>query len=246
MARAVTADLLKKAPLFGALPAPALGEVAADAALLLRRAGARIFEEGSPSDSCYVLTAGRAKIVIAGADGTEITIGFALPFALVGEIGVIDRLPRSAGFVAVDDCRLVRIPARRFLRLIADQAFNQQLTLHIAATLRRATEQLRAIYTFDARERVAWSVAQVAALKGEDRGHEIVITPKPSHRELAEMTGSSRETVSRALLRLREQRWLRWDATSVYMDRRAFRRYFGPSEAADLQAADMRATMRAV
>ena len=247
MIRNITADLLRNAPLFAGLPAAVLGDVAADAALLSRRSGARIFEEGSAADSCYLLAAGRAKIVISGADGTEIAIGFVQPYTLVGEIALIDAMPRSAAFIAVDDCRLVRIPAHRFLGLRKQEEFNNQLLIHVAATLRRATEQLRAIYTFSALERVAWCVAQVAAIKGSVAGSELAIAPKPSHRELAEMSGASRETVSRALVRLRTRRWLRWDAKNIYLDIRVFRRYFAnnPGDAQSIAGAP-RATTAAV
>ncbi len=229
MIRDVTVDLLRQAPLFARLPTATLGEVAANATMVSRRPGARIFEEGSLADSCYLLAAGRAKIVIAGADGTEVTIGFVQPYTLVGEIALIDAMPRTAAFIAVDDCRLVRIPANRFLQLRKHEEFNELLLVHVAATVRRATEQLRAIYTFDALERVAWCVAQIAAIKGRTVGREIAISPKPSHRELGEMSGSSRETVSRVLLRLRKNKWLRWDAANIYLDTRVFRRYFSSS-----------------
>jgi len=235
MVRSVTVDLLRNAPLLAVLPPAALNELAATAVFVSRRSGARIFEDGSTADSCYVLTSGRAKIVITGTDGADIVIGFVQPYTLVGEIALIDAMPRSAGFVAVDDCHLVRIPGPHFLRLRRFDTFNEQLMIHLAATVRRATEQLRAIYTFDALERVAWCVAQSAATRGSVAGREMVLTPKPSHRELAEMTGSSRETVSRALQRLRQRRWLRWDDDSIYMDTKVFRRYFRTPEHSSLE-----------
>lgn len=247
MARSVTVDLLRHAPLLAVLPPAVLNELAATCVLVSRRSGARIFEDGSPADSCYVLTSGRAKIVITGPDDADIVIGFVQPYTLVGEIALIDAMPRSAGFVAVDDCHLVRIPGPHFLRLRRYETFNEQLMIHLAATVRRATEQLRAIYTFDALERVAWCVAQIAATKGSVAGREVMLAPKPSHRELAEMSGSSRETVSRALQRLKQRRWLRWDDDSIYMDTRVFRRYFRTPENVPLErAAESPPTLRVV
>lgn len=246
MLRPVSIELLRKAPLFALLPAAVLNDVAEATTLVSRQSTARIFEEGSPADSCYLLTSGRAKIVISGANASEITIGIVHPFALVGEIALIDGMPRSAGFVAIDDCRLLQIPRRSFLALRQHREFDGQLMTHVATTLRRATEQLRAIYTFDAVERVAWCVAHMAGDKGRLVGREIAVVPKPSHRELAEMTGSSRETVSRALLRLRKMRWLRWDRSGFYMDTKAVGRYVARPNVAEAPADDLRATLRAV
>ena len=246
MLRPSSIELLKKAPLFDLLPPALLNDIAVATTVIARPGGSRIFEEGSPADSCYVLTAGRAKIVIAGSNGTELTIGVVQPFSLVGEIALIDAMPRSAGFVAIDDCRLLHIPRRSFLALRQHAEFDDRLMLHVAATLRRATEQLRAIYTFDSVERVAWCLAQMAGGKGRHIGREMAIVPKPSHRELAEMTGASRETVSRALLRLRKMRWVRWDRSGFYMDTKAVGRYVGKIEAATPAGDGARTTLRAV
>lgn len=246
MSLPVSIELLRKAPLFAQLPPVLLREVAASTTLVSRRRGARIFEEGSVADSCYLLTSGRAKITMTGANGVEITIAILQPFALVGEISLIDTLPRSAGFAAVDECRLLQIPRRAFLALRRNREFDSLLMVHVATTLRRATEQLRAIYTFDSVERVAWCVAQMAVSKGRPNKREISISPKPSHRELAEMTGSSRETVSRALLRLRKMRWLRWDRSGFHMDVKAAARYAGRLNPLDLPEEEVVTGLRAV
>lgn len=246
MARPITVDLLTHAPLFARLPQPLLDDVAAASSLIARPKGARIFEEGSASDSCYLLTAGRAKVVMSGPNGAEITIAILQPYALVGEVSLIDGLPRSAGLAALDDCRLVHIPGRAFQALRRHREFDAMLLVHVTSTLRRATDQLRAIYTFDSVERVAWSVAQMAMAKGLPAGREIAIRPRPSHRELAELTGSSRETVSRALLRLRTMRWLRWDRGAFYMDVKAARRYMPTAHAVEHADEAARVGLRAV
>lgn len=246
MARPITVDLLKHAPLFAKLPPSLLNEVAGASSLIARPRGARIFEEGSASDSCYLLTAGRAKVVMSGPNGAEITIAILQPHVLVGEVSLIDGLPRSGGLVAVDACRLIHIPARAFQALRRHREFESMLLGHVTGTLRRATDQLRAIYTFDSVERVAWSVAQMALAKGLPTGREIAIRPRPSHRELAELTGSSRETVSRALLRLRTMRWLRWDSAAFYMDVKAARRYMGTTQHAEPLDESARVGLRAV
>jgi CRP-like cAMP-binding protein len=74
-------------------------------------------------------------------------------------------------------------------------------------------------------ERVAWCVARLARAVRQNEKGELVIAPKPAHHELAEMTGCTRETVSRALLRLRRMGWMRWDARCLRLDARSFSRY---------------------
>jgi len=226
MTRGISADVLRRNALFADLPGELLEDVARQARPIFRKRGARIFEEGTVADCCLLLVEGRAKVVLADSADSQITLNILEPFTLIGEIGLLDDNVRSAGLVAVDDCRLVRIERATFLALRLHRPFEDRLVAHVAATLRRATEQLRAIYTFDSMERVAWCIARLAGSSPVLAGKEIVITPKPAHHELAEMTGCTRETVSRALLRLRRLGWVKWDARSLRLDAAHFSRYF--------------------
>jgi CRP/FNR family transcriptional regulator, cyclic AMP receptor protein len=231
--RPITEHLLRRAPLFADLPSHLLIEVARNARPLFRPKGARIFEEGTVADCCYLLTDGRVKVVLAGTSDGQITLNVLEPVCMIGEISLLDSMTRSAGLVAMEDSHLVQISKASFLELRNNRSFEDKLVIHVAATLRSATEQLRAIYTFDSMERVAWCMARLARpLAGRNEG-EIVISPRPTHHEVAEMTGCSRETVSRALLRLRRMGWMRWDDSSLYLDERSFGRYLNPGQHAE-------------
>ena len=63
MSEEVVSGLLRRVPLFASLAPSDLRALAASAHSLSRKKGARIFEEGSSGDSCYILTSGRAKVV---------------------------------------------------------------------------------------------------------------------------------------------------------------------------------------
>jgi CRP-like cAMP-binding protein len=151
---------------------------------------------------------------------------------LVGELSLLDGAPRSAGLVALSDCRLIQLPKGAFDLLRRDPAFEDELFHHIGRMLRRATEQLRVSYTYSSTERVAWCLARLAARSGPRIGDTIAISPKPSHQELADMVGCTRETVSRALLRLKTLRCLSWDADALHLNERAFRSYLEPDSTA--------------
>jgi len=232
MSEEVVFGLLRRVPLFAALPPSDLRSAAARAHSMSRKKGARIFEEGSSGDSCYVLTSGRAKVVLSGQAASEVILGTVEPFELVGELALIDRSPRSAGLVAIEDCQLIQLPSAAFLELRRNGAFEDKLVAHVATMLRRATEQLRAIYTYSSTERVAWCLARLGSRTGRRAGDAIVISPRPPHQELADMTGCSRETVTRILRHLKRSRWVTWDRQSLNLSARAFKRYLDVEEAA--------------
>jgi CRP/FNR family transcriptional regulator, cyclic AMP receptor protein len=232
MSENVVVGLLQRVPLFASLPEADLRAVAGNTRSMVKRKAATIFEEGSPADSCYVITSGRAKVVLSGGEATEVILGTVEALELVGELSLLDSSPRSAGLVALEECQLLRLPKASFQQLRANRAFEDRLVVHVTAMLRRATEQLRAIYTYDSAERVAWCLARLAIRSGRRVGATRVITPRPPHQELADMTGCSRETVTRVLAQLQKLNWISANGTSLKLNESAFKRYLDIETAA--------------
>lgn len=216
MSKDVIKRQLKTVPLFSDLASEELDALASVARPIAFRRKTRIFEEGSPADCCFVLTSGRARIAISGANGTEILRDIVGRNQLVGEVALLERSTRSASFVAVEDCRLIRIPASVLHTLRRNPQFEDKIVVGLAAMLRKAEDQVRVIATFPCAGRVAWCLGRIAGHEGWREGPWIVI-PSPAHQELAEMTGCTRETVSRVLGELEEDRRL------LMRDRRTIR-----------------------
>ena len=217
------ADLLATIPLFREVGDGELQALASAARVLTRARGGRIFEEGSHADSCYVLVSGLAKVMISSRRGTTITLDVVGERELVGELGLLDRAPRSASLVAAHDCRLIQISRVAFIRLRSNPAFEDRLVAHVTAMLRRATEQLRAIHTFSSAEHVQWCLGRLALRLGRRTGSMFIISPRPHHQDIADMTGCTRETVTRVMRRLKATNTVSWNATSLMLDERGFK-----------------------
>ena len=221
----VVFGLLHRVPLFANLPEALLRAAARNTRPLIKQKSTTIFDEGSPADSCYVIVSGRAKVVLSGREATEVILGTVEALELVGELSLLDGSPRSAGLVALKECQLLRLPKASFQELRNDRAFEDKLVVHVTAMLRRATEQLRAIYTYDSEERVAWCLARVAIRTGRRVNGTIVIAHRPPHQELADMTGCSRETVTRALALFQKAKWVTLEGESITLNDSPFRKY---------------------
>ncbi len=220
------AATLSRVPLFEGLSEAEFQMLCAGAQAVTMKKGARLCEEGTLANCCFVIAVGRVKVVLSGQAGNEFIIGMLSPYDLAGEIALIDGSVRSASLVAVEASSVIRVTKRCFDALRKSAAFEEKLLVHVTATLRRATERLRAVYTFDSADRISWCLAQLARQRGLESGNVIDIVPRPSHQELAEMAGCSRETVTRALLRLRTLKRLNWNTSSLRLDRRFVRRYY--------------------
>ncbi|WP_191907985.1 MFS transporter [Nocardioides cynanchi] len=111
--RAGDIALLRTVRVFDPLPLPALEQLAAG--LVRRRVGAGqvLFEQGEVADGCYVIEGGRASVV---GDGRLVaTLGTG---ELVGEIGLLRRVPRTATVRAETELDLCLLDGDRFVRVV--------------------------------------------------------------------------------------------------------------------------------
>jgi CRP-like cAMP-binding protein len=228
MAAAMTRDVMKgylmAVPLFKDLQPGELDMLASTARTVTFRKGARIFEEGTQADCCFVLTAGRARVVLSGESGTEILLHVVLPGDVVGELALLDKSTRSASLVAGESCHLIRISATALDVLRKNANFEQRLIVRLVTMLRESDDRVRVVSSFPSINRVAWCLARVARYAGRREGSRIVI-PKTAHSELAEMAGCTRETVSRALYALQRKKYVSWDTRAIFLDVDGMQRY---------------------
>jgi CRP-like cAMP-binding protein len=213
----VIKDRLRVVPLFADLSTAEIDALAAGSRAFGVRKNTRVLEEGTPADSCLVLASGRAKVLLSGDNGTEILLAVIRPTTLVGEVALLDRSTRTASLVAIEPCQFIRIPAPAFEQLRTNPRFEHKMVSRVASMVREANDQLRGISTFPAVSRVAWSLGRIARQEGSRDGNTVVI-PKIAHHTLAEMTGCSRETVSRALSTLKRQKYVSWDRKTMRLE----------------------------
>jgi CRP-like cAMP-binding protein len=223
MSKAVMVQCLRAVPLFAEVSDAELNAVTELARSLVIRKGGRLFDEGAEADACFVLTGGTARVVLMSGDGTEVLLDLIRPTSLVGELALLDHAARSASVIAAEDCHVIRLPARAFETLRNNVRFEQGLVAHVTATLRETNDQVRAL-TFTSKARVAWCLGRIARHEGRWEGSWLAIA-RPPHTALAEMSGCSRETVSRALSALKVKKYVTWDDEVMRLDVDALQRY---------------------
>ena len=81
-------------------------------------AGEVLFDQGDESDGLYVVASGIVRIYLTAEDGREATVFLSEEGEVIGEMALLDGLPRSAGAAALTDARLVAIPRGPFLELL--------------------------------------------------------------------------------------------------------------------------------
>jgi CRP/FNR family transcriptional regulator len=224
MSRSAISGWLRTSPPFSELSAPEIERLSVSARSVKARKRARLFEEGSAADCCYVLTSGEARVVLSAGSDSEIVLGTLKPGAIVGEIALLDGSTRSAAVVATRDCHFVRIPADAFDQLRANPRFERRMVAQVIATLREANDQVRGISPISTMARVTWCLTRIARQEGTRDGAAVVI-PRKKHQELADMVACSRETVSRKLELLKRKKCVAWDKQVMRLDMDSLKRY---------------------
>ena len=188
-------DVLRRVPLFESLSE---ADLQSFAELVRERSYPRgsviVFEE-DPGDALYVVAAGQVKVVLVAEDGREVILSVLGPGSFFGEMAILDEGPRSAHVIAMEESNLLILRRDDFharLRAMPEVAIS--LLKEISRRLRRADEKIGSLVLLDVNGRLAHLLLRLA---DEERGDQI--TRRLTHHTIAQMIGSSRETVSRAM-----------------------------------------------
>ncbi len=160
-----------------------------------------LFLVGDKGDGCYRVEDGLLKVTMISRDGNERILAFLGPGAVVGEMSIIDQLPRCASVVAVRASMLSFLDRAAFVDFAKEhsQVYESLLTL-LSRRLRETDTTIAAGTFLPLRGRVACTLLELAQEFGQDVGSgRIVIRQKISQKDLAAMAGIARESVSRIL-----------------------------------------------
>jgi CRP/FNR family transcriptional regulator, cyclic AMP receptor protein len=160
-----------------------------------------LFLSGDAGDGCYRVEDGLLKVTMVSRAGNERILAFLGPGAIVGELSLIDGLPRSASVVAVRPALLNFLSRAAFEDFAGKhpEVYKSLLTL-IATRLRETDATVAAGSFLPLRGRVACTLLELAQDFGQDvGGGRIVIRQKIGQSDLAAMAGIARENVSRIL-----------------------------------------------
>jgi CRP/FNR family cyclic AMP-dependent transcriptional regulator len=190
--------VLRSVPLFSRLPEEDLQAFAAVTRERTYPKGSIIVFEDDPGDALYLVADGQVKVVLIGEDGREVILTVLGEGNFFGEMALLDDQPRSAHVIAMEDSTLLLLRRDDFqARLRQSPAIAVSLLAELSGRLRLADEKIGALVLLDVNGRVAALLLRLAQEEEGDR-----ITKKLTHNTIAQMIGSSRETVSRTMRNL--------------------------------------------
>ncbi|MBW2426691.1 MAG: Crp/Fnr family transcriptional regulator [Deltaproteobacteria bacterium] len=200
-------ESLRAIPLFRRVSEGDLEELATH--LIERRfpKNATVVEEGLPGDYMYVIRQGRVKVTKASEDGREKIMNFLEAGAFFGDMALLGNETRSASVKTLEESVLLALSRRDFIDLLRQSPdLSLSVIEELANRLRETNEQARSL-SFQGVEERTRNLFQRIARAEESCGGRL-ITPALTHQQIADMVGTSRETVTRAIKQLKESGWL--------------------------------------
>ena len=196
-------ELLRRVPLFSELDDPELERFAQVAIPRRFPDDTRVFHEGDPGDACFIVRTGSCRVTREHPDGRAITLANLGPGAIFGELAMLDGEARSASVEATEDTDLLALPASDMRALIRENpGMAEKLVVALTRRLREANERIARQSFQTVPSRVAGVLDQLLA---EDRVAPTMrdgVTIRLRQSDLAQLAGTSRESVSRFLATL--------------------------------------------
>ena len=151
-------------------------------------------------DIIFIILSGTVKITRVNDEGKEVILSLLGPGEIFGEMAIIDGEARSANALAQEDCKLVAISSEDFMSILKEN-FSVSLALmgEMAKRLRKSDQHIEALSLSDAEHRIGVSILNLAEDMGVIRKGQVTIEKLPFQQDIANMSGTSRETVSRVL-----------------------------------------------
>jgi CRP/FNR family transcriptional regulator len=196
-------ELLRRVPLFSELSQPELERVAQVAVSRSYPSETRVFHEGDRGDACYIVRTGNIRVTREHPDGRAITLANLGPGSIFGELAMFDDWKRSASVEATEPTELLALPAgdvRALIRSHAEMA--EKLVVALTRRLREANERITRQSFQTVPSRVAGVLNQLLSEEALTPQMRDGVTIRLRQSDLAQLAGTSRESVSRFLATL--------------------------------------------
>ena len=195
-------ELLSRVPLFSELSREELERISRVSVARSFPAGVRVFHEGDHSDACYLVRKGDLRVTREHSDGRAIALATLGPGDIFGELAMLDGEARSASVETLSDSELLALPAADVRRLLADHpGISVKLIAALTRRLRETNERVARQSFQTVPSRVAGVLTQLIAEESASTGRQ-GITIRMTQADLAQLAGTSRESVSRFLATL--------------------------------------------
>ncbi len=169
------------------------------------------------SDQVFVLFKGRVKSGTFSHEGREVIKDILQPFAVFGDLALAGEKRRSdfaqALYDEVEYFAFKSTDLQQFMQV--NQRFMFNCLQHLSQRLQRVEERLSNMILKDARERIIDFLVESAGREGRRVGYETLVKHHLTQQDIANLTGTSRQTVTSVLNDLRKNNLIYFNRSSI-------------------------------
>jgi CRP/FNR family cyclic AMP-dependent transcriptional regulator len=199
--------ILRHVPLFREFGEEQLAELARLFSVHQYRKHQTIFREGDPGEKFYVVVSGSVAVVRVSGEGRETILSLLKGNDFFGEMSIFDTAVRSASVRTVTVAEVAQIDRDAFMALIdRSPRIGKLLVIALADRLRAANALIASTTSQDIRSRLAALLLNLMERFGEQVTGGTRISLRLTNQEMANMIGTTRETVNRTLNRFWDER----------------------------------------
>ena len=193
-------DFLSTVSIFSEIDQDSLIEVSKITTERTYPKGSMIILEEEYGDKLFIVQSGTVKITRVNDEGKEVILALLGSSEIFGEMAILDGESRSANVLAQEACSLLVISSEDFIKILKKNfKVSFALMSELAKKLRKSDLQIEALSLSDAEHRIGVSILNLAEDMGVIRNGKVTIQNLPFQQDIANMAGTSRETVSRVM-----------------------------------------------
>lgn len=197
---------LKKIPLLEGLPKEAMRQLLPHLEMREVRRRQVLYIPGDPGQSVFFLNGGRVKVSKVTRDGRELTLAYRVPGDLFGELCLGHGKPREKMAEAVETSLVTEVARQAVEDLIEQYPSLAWELIRISNDRRTEVEARVARLIFrDVKSKLAELLLSLVKEFGVEDVRGTLIAIKITHQEMANLIGSTRETVSFTLSQFRKK-----------------------------------------
>ena len=199
-------SLLQSVPIFSDLSASDLNKIAERMVLRVFTKGQMILLEDDLGQTFFVIGGGSVKITRLSDDGREVILAMLGESDFFGEMSLLDGAGRSANVVALEASEVLTLARNDFLEILQDYPkISISLLEELTQRIRKSDQQIESLSLSDVEQRIGITLIRLAEELGTIKRGSVKIKNLPYQQDIANMAGTSRETVSRTFKLLEEK-----------------------------------------
>lgn len=217
-------DWLKNISIFQALTEEQWIEVVKLVHMQQVERGQYVFFEGEDKTAVYFIRSGTVKVFKVDEEGREQIVSFLRAGDMFPHVGFFDDFPYPGTAQAISDGQLALIPVRKFEQLL----FNEpQIAMSVLRVLSQKIlelqQKLQDVTLQNAGDRITQTLIHLGEWYGEEKEDGKFLSLRMTNRDLANMIGTTRETVNRILNEMKKHELIKMEPNGIWISNQLLR-----------------------